>query len=662
MLASFLFLVLGIAFGFTLLRLIKNPLSIIEQFFWGMPIGIMLLTAWTFAWALLLPNQDYAIVFASFTAALPVFYYFNKDMLRAKLISEIVSYKKRVDRGELWSWALVIVPTLIYTIITIPYLMFFRDGNLLAGWINTWGDWAVHLRNSTFFAGSDKLSLENPLFSGSTFHYPYLSSYLSGLLQRFDLSIDRSLTWPTFALFASLPPILYSFGNRILKHRAAGVLFTYLVLLAGGMGIYYLAHDVSQGVYFWEANAYSPKLYTDFRIDGQYSNDGIWFMNFIISELLPQRAFLSGLGIALFVLLTAWQNSTVAGPAQAKSYWLRLIKQPGRNHLFLAGLLFGILPLLHTHSFVALGIIVPVLFAYRIIASLLAKDKIAAQNSVAQAILILGPATLLGFGLLFTFVFDSSSTGTFVHGLNWWVPNPEQPFNPLTYWLRNAGPLIVVGIACFLRKDRTFHPLLIAGTIIFIVCNFISFQPWHYDNLKILTYWYLLWALPIAYAIMTLPRQWVAVQIVAIILFTGAGLADVTSLQLSTRTGLQLSSQDDLQFARLVKQITAQDTAAIFIAATNHDNPLSIASGRKLYVGYEGWLWTYGIDANDRLEEVHEMYTGSTRGQELVRRREISYIALGPQELSRYKPNVEQLEALYPVVVEYKNYKLLKTN
>lgn len=654
---------LGWLVGFVTLRFIKSRDQLEEQLVWAIPIGFALFTTLIFGLSFAIPHQDIALIVGSFLACLYVFFYFNRDSYRGQLLKEYWDRVKKLDRSEIIPWLIVLLPWLIYTAITIPRLMFWRDGNLVAGWINVWGDWSVHLRNSTFFAAQTQLSLENALFSGVQSHYPYLSGYLSSLLQRLDLDIARSLTWPTIALFGSLPAVLYIVGRRLTNNRAAGVLFTYLILLNGGLGVWYLLKDLADGHYFWQASAYGPKLYTDmFRVNGLSTNDGIWFMNFIMSEFIPQRAFLAGIGLALYILKTAWQALKTEAKIDTAN------DQPNRPQLVFAGLLFGLLPIIHSHSFIALGLIIPVLWLYRSTSSLPTairnRDSLVAwlkQPLQHNFLWLIGPATILGFGLVFLFVYDPTQVQSFFHLINWWAPETDKPVNPLLYWWRNAGPFILLGsIAFFVPNLKAWRPAILIGLILFIICNRISFQPWHYDNLKILTYWYLLWAIPISLLLTQLWRRAAIIVIALILILTGAGLADALTVTTSTRTGIQLTTKDDLYFAQLVKEATAQTPNALIAAATNHDGPLSLASGRRLYMGYEGWLWTYGLDWYRRLEELKKMYSASPEGLKLLKERQISYLVIGPQERDRYQPKEAQLLSLFPIKVQYQDYLLLE--
>ncbi len=649
MIASLLFLLLGSLVGLVILRQTKTRMYIEEQLLWSISLGIILLTTWTFLLAVVIKQQDIALIVACITAGILVLDYFNRYANRVSIATIILQRKRSMTRRETIAWLAVLLPWLIYSIFTIPRLLWYENGDLLAGWTNVWADWAVHLRNSTFFANRDVLSLDNPLFAGTAWHYPYLSSYLSATLQRLNLDLASSLTWPTFALFATLPGLLFSLGKRVTQNSTAGVIFTYVVLLSGGMGVYYLLKDILAGHYFWEASQYSPLLYTDMRQAGVSTNSGIWFMNIMISELFPQRAFLAGLPLALFVLLTTWESVST--------------EKVGRAQLILAGVLFGILPLIHTHSFIALGIITPTFFSIHL---LIAWHKSGRKLSplvkklFATGFALLYPATLIGFTLLFVFVFDASTSNSFIHPIHWWVPQQELPVNPVLWWGRNAGPLIILALLGFIR-DRRYLSLGIAGLVIFLIANFLSFQPWHYDNLKLLTYWYILWSLPVTALIVKLPRKVILVSIVAVGLMTGAGAADTLSIATSSRSdGLILASKDELQFAEMVRRELLTRPNALVVAATDHNHPVALASGSRLYLGFEGWIWSYGIDYSNRLNEIGVMYRFTDEGQQLLKDRGIDYMVLSPREEKKFQAATIELTSYFPAVVDFGGYKLLE--
>ncbi len=707
MIASLLYLTLGILLGFTILRLTKAPLGLIEQLIWGIPIGLGLLPTWNFVLALIVRQQDLATGLAVVSAASLVIYYCNRRHNQQKIKEEWQAWWldlwSQNNRPELIAWLFILVPWLMYTVITVPRLLFFENGNLMAGWVNIWGDWAVHLRSSTFFAAQNKISLDNPIFSGTTFHYPYISAYLSAILQRLTLPIDRSLVWPTFLLFGSLPIILTLFARRITGNRSASLIFTYIFLLAGGAGIYYLIKDLLGGHYFWAVSPYQPQTYTDmFRQPGSPNSQALWFMNFIMSELLPQRAFLAGIGTGLYVLMIVWEALKRLGASNNTDKGLKDL-QPS---LLLAAGLFSLMPLLHTHTFIALWLSIGCLTLLSFIRRFIGPKTTSSLPSTLVATLqhfrlfigsFLLPSLVAGLLVLLLFVYDPSRSSSFIHSIHWWVPDQASSVNPLVYWLRNAGLLIVLatGGTLWLRHrehqidgygDNKYGPrygdLWLAGFVLWLLTNGISFQPWHFDNLKILTYWYLFWSLPsavilaqlLSYGIngirasqTTAKIKSILVRVASIVAFlilliglTGAGLADTLSVTASSRTGLPLATQEGLQFAYQTRLLTKANPQALIATATNHNHPLSLVSGRRLYVGYEGWLWSYGLDWQPRYQDLQQIYQATPEGLSLLKTKRIDYLALGPEEIDQFEPNETKLHELFSDVITVGPYHLLR--
>jgi hypothetical protein len=550
---------------------------------------------------------------------------------------------------------------LVYTIVVIPRLLFFQEGDLIAGYGNVWADWALHLRSSTAFAHQDTLSLDNPIFAGEAFHYPYLANYLSSLLQRMGLDEARSLTWPTLLLFGSLPALLYNFGRQLTGNRVAAVVLTYLVLLAGGWGIVQLLQDALAGRFFWHAPATAPLLYTDLRGGlgqatgdrlGQPTNAGIWFNNFVLSEFFPQRTFLAGLPVALYVLQRFWADSidVAATPQTPPSLML--------HRLLLAGSLFGLLPLLHTHSFLALGLMTPMLALFALQRGL--STTRSPLPVLRAAIAFFLPAIAVGFPLLFWLVFDPADSSSFIHFLNGWVPQPDRPFNPVAFWWRNAGPIWVLGtLAAAWPGLESLRPWWWAGLLLFGLCNAVSFQPWHWDNLKLLTYWYLAWAILASALLARMPRRRWLVTAILLIVSLGAGAADVGSVAIASRQGIPFLSAAEVAFARQVEILTRNCPSGVLLAAPDHNHPLSMLSGLRLYVGYPGWLWSYGIDASQRLQIASDIYRGRAIPS-LTQANGIDYIALGSRERAYYQTDEAMLRSYFPEILTSGSESLLQ--
>jgi hypothetical protein len=76
------------------------------------------------------------------------------------------------------------------------------------------------------------------------------------------------------------------------------------------------------------------------------------------------------------------------------------------------------------------------------------------------------------------------------------------------------------------------------------------------------------------------------------------------------------------------------DPQAIFAVADEHNNPIPTLAGRRVMIGYPGWLWTYGLkDYGQKGSDELAILRGDPSTGVLLCRYHVSYVLLGPQEL-----------------------------
>ena len=68
--------------------------------------------------------------------------------------------------------------------------------------------------------------------------------------------------------------------------------------------------------------------------------------------------------------------------------------------------------------------------------------------------------------------------------------------------------------------------------------------------------------------------------------------------------------------------------------ADEHNNPVPTLGGRKVLVGYPGWLWTYGLpDYVQKGDDNKRILNGDAAAPQLVRKYGVDYVMIGPQEI-----------------------------
>jgi uncharacterized membrane protein len=74
----------------------------------------------------------------------------------------------------------------------------------------------------------------------------------------------------------------------------------------------------------------------------------------------------------------------------------------------------------------------------------------------------------------------------------------------------------------------------------------------------------------------------------------------------------------------------------VFAVADEHNSPIPTLGGRRILVGYAGWLWTYGLaDYAQKGEDDRKILMGDASAMTLVRKYGIDYVMIGPQEIPR---------------------------
>ena len=233
--------------------------------------------------------------------------------------------------------------------------------------------------------------------------------------------------------------------------------------------------------------------------------------------------------------------------------------------------------------------------------------------------------------------------------------------NPWLFWLRNLGVLLpfLVAAPWLLRRwpARGFWLHLLAPCLaLFGIANVYLFQPHAYDNLKLLFYTYLALAIVVA---SVLARWWRrggfarAAALVCVLLATASGAASVFR---ETLLRWPLLDADEVALGMDLRRMTPAD--ARFLTGDNHNHPVPIVAGRRIVLGYRGWLWTYGLDVAPVLADVTAIYRGDASAPDLLARYGVSYVVVGPHERRDFVVDEGFFASRYPLVVARGDYRV----
>ncbi|WP_157749666.1 hypothetical protein [Jatrophihabitans sp. GAS493] len=576
-----------------------------------------------------------------------------------------------LSRRMLIAWSVIAALSLLFW----ATLSWTHDLNPVNGTLmsagSTWADFGLHANIATHQAYADRLPGNLPIASGTNMTYPFLIDFLSALFLKGGWSLHLALAIPGTLLCWSITQLILGFGRRLFGSFAGAVVGCVLTLAGGSFIGITLA---------WHSYSDSGKSLTKWLGNLPDGFAGSWehnapFFNPVADLLLPQRAFLFGLGIWL-VIAILWHRSFVGdagmpvplgdldgsgsaagsaidpGSRSAKSQTSRparagtkaaarssvkapvVVTQPaevpldatGRRALFSGAVLFGLMPMTHAHSFICAAVLFAGLFVWVVI------HRRAEMKTwlIAAAVAIVIALPQLAWQ---QFAVENGTGGHVTHG---WVRVAGDPI--LSFEWRNFGFLLIVLlviIALLFRPGwRLYRPWYIPFLILFVLAQLYSVQPLAYDNLKLFFYVFMLAMLFLGALIMRikLPTSWatgglrtVAVVVAFAVIGTGGALTIVREYQLK----YQFASADDLALADWVKANTSIN--AIFAGTPSTGEAAGTVAGRNLLQAYPGWLFNYNLDTTGRDAALAALMRGDLTDPNVAKYKP-DYLVVGSNE------------------------------
>lgn len=512
---------------------------------------------------------------------------------------------------------LVLFGTLgLYLAFLLPRLLWIDKEGVWVGQEHLWSDWPLHVSMARHFADAPLDALKNhPMIAGEPLRYPFAMALLSGGLLRLGLALPAAFLLPVLVLWFLLLGGMQRFWEAVLGRPWLALLPTFLFFLSAGLGgIQWLVDIKQQGTGAFLA---PPQEYG--RVQG-YD----WFAgNFLVGMLLPQRAFLPGMTLTIWLLVG-------------------LLEKPTPRRLLGLGLAAGCLPIVHVHSLLAL----------------LVFGACVRRWSRADLLRLLPGLTL---AVLFWVLFLRPTTpypgfvkvlvGYQAKGLLDW---------PVMWW-RFWGIALPAALAALWFVPKGLLRNVVCGAWgMFALGNLILFQPVAWDNSKVFLWAY--FGLTGALACL-LAHFWgrgglgKAVASVVFMALTLTGAAELIRLQRTDRFRMQVISAPDFRLAEALHDQTSPDTR--FLTGMDWSNP-ALWAGRSIYLGFGGWMANFGFEHHGREEDLKKMYHGEPEAEALLKRYQIRYILLGPGERQNLQPNEAWLVAHFPVVLQEGDYKVFE--
>jgi hypothetical protein len=659
-------------------RVLRGALDAAERACWGMVAGWILATLFVYALARWQGRLTHALV-AWATVCL--------WLAAALLLAPALIRLRRADAGTAFAWPgrrtvfawrqkrklirrkhvglafvlLVFAP--VYWRLFSTHTFAPGEGGVYSGG-SAWYDLSFHAAlASSFLYGENFPPAYTPMPPASLL-YPFMPDFHAAVLMAAGLSLRAALLATATALALLTTALFYSFALRIARGAGAATLATFLFLLNGGLGFVELYGDWRQSgrsfLQFWGA------------LNVNYANDwtrGIHWTNLVTDTFLPQRASLYGLPAALMIFTLfalVWRRwhkeeegyeeverrvdgtenrageggekgseggekgSAAVGVGEGVSVLVESVAPGDTTLMLVAGVLAGLLPLFHTHSYIAVGLVSVFLFLMR-------------PRRVWLAFWT--PAVVLAAPHLFGLASHAAAGDGILRLQPGWMGG-DAPFFPL-YLLRNFGlPLLIGGLA-WLEAPRAWKTFYLAFVLLFAFAFVVVVSPNLFDNGKLTYYWHALNSVFVASWLVRLfkaRRQRLLAATLAL-LSVATGLA---ALQSESHASSRLFTEADLAATRFVREHTPP--RALFLTAPVINQPVLCLSGRPIVRGATAWLWGHGYEFREREADVRRIYAGTPDALELLRYYGVDYIYLGETERRELKADVSFFESNFHAV------------
>lgn len=403
------------------------------------------------------------------------------------------------------------------------------------------GDLSLHLQFIRYFAAGAPFWPESPILSGVPLSYPVGVDFFNSLLALAGVPVERGLIWTGLAGAALTAWALWRWG---------GAFALAMFLFNGGL----------LGFAIFQTGEVRD-----------YQSEAAW-KNIFLTMLVPQRGLLYALPCGL-LLLRCWRDDFFRGGSGV----------PRGLQFFL----YVTMPVFSVHAFLFLSFALASIFLF--------------QASARRALLIfvllaVPPATIAVW-----FVTGGFSAAS---GLRW-LPGWMQGEGGVVFWLWNFGAMVVLlpflawkSLVRGNAESRSFGVLSI-GT--FLLCAFVAFAPWEWDNTKLLL-WAWLGAAPWLWSLVIAPLKTPLRAAVCVLLFFSGAVSLVGGLDL--RHGYDLASRSALaQAAKALESVPPLEPLAV---DPRYNHP-AILLGRPVVCGYEGHLWSHGLDYKDTLTKLRNV-------------------------------------------------------
>ncbi|MEZ4509725.1 MAG: hypothetical protein R2912_12700 [Eubacteriales bacterium] len=611
---SILYLALFATAGIGISRLLYRGEKPLVRIWLGLAFGMAMLiwlpALFSFAFGFRLISQLLGLFVACLAGAAGFYYSRKSELYQSPWKMELPFF---IAGGALLLISLVLLST--HTIVE-------RGGALWVGQ-STYGDLAMHLGFISSIATQGTFPPMYSINPDALVCYPFLSESVGATFYLFGTSLRFATMLTASYAFVLVITGVYCFFEEWLTDRRKSVFAFLLFFVGGGFGFWYffdLLKDNPENL---------TRLFTAFyETPTNFVPNGLKWVNPIADMMIPQRALLFG-GSLLFPCLFLLHRAA--------------IKREHGAFIPLA-ILAGALPLIHTHSFLALGIV----SGFYFVRSALRSEE---KAQLLGYLKYLGIVLLLAMPQLIFFTFRQS--GSFIQfNFNW----ANESDNYFWFYIKNFGLIALLAPVAFIAAKKEQRGILGGAVVIWLIAETIQFQPNPYDNNKLLF---------IAFAyVCGLVASWLidtkdklsngsfgnraSIALLSAMVCITLFLSGVLTLGREYVSEYQLINADQVRAAEYVKENAEPD--ATFLTYNNHNNCIAALTGRNIVCGSGSFLFFHGVEYSARERSLPLLYEQPERYfASLSEQYDIDYVFIGDSERANYDIDLSYFEQHYSV-------------
>jgi hypothetical protein len=478
---------------------------------------------------------------------------------------------------------------------------------------STYGDLCLHVGIATGLLNAP-YPPEYTILPGTRLGYPFLTDALSASMLLFGSTLRQAFILPQFVQMLLVYTGFAIFAEKLTGRFSAAAVAFLLLFLNGGLGFFYLLDDsemLHSALFgFYQAPCNMPAL-------------NLRWSNLLCDLFIPQRTFLAG-----------W---TMLIPAL---YLLVLLPESEDRRLpFALGIWAGAMPMVHTHSFLALGVISAGIMAHslwkaqrrtEVLGQFLRYGIAAVVVALPQLLLWTFPQTLSGGSLRILFNWVNNENGSFIDSYFW-------------FWIKNVGIAYLLIVPAALSSDARGKSLALGALLLYILAECVVFQMNVYDNNKLFYVAYMAVLPPVAqYALRVYDgmkplsgRRFLAGVFLFVCLASGT-----ISVARECISDYELFSAGEAEAAQWIAGETDRETD-VFLTAQQHNNAVSTLSGRKIVCGTGSYLYFHGVDYAAQADAARRMFEEPAASEALFAEYGVTYIYLSHNERSAFSADAD---------------------